>query len=355
MRLNLLRKNIENNNCFPYAIFDLKNIKYLTGFDGSNAYLIVDRDNTYFITDSRYEEYAVSILSSDIEFVLQDSSFINIFQKLSGRLSSKKIFLEKHSVTLETYSDLSDKNRKIDFVPADNYVNQMRIVKDDAELDILREAAKITDKCVKHLQNLIKPGLTEWDLVIEIEYFYKKNGCIRTSFDSIVASGKGASMPHYTPSMTKKIRKGEMILIDMGCEYNGYNSDLTRTFFLDSVPDEFCRIYQVVQEAQQAAIQAVAEGVKASELDSIARTLISDAGYGKYFGHSLGHGIGIDVHELPSVNKSNESELAANTIISIEPGIYLPQKGGVRIEDMVRVTSHGCEVLTKSPKDIIII
>lgn len=355
MRLLAIQKLLIEKNSCPYIIFSLKNIAYLTGFKGSNGYLIIDKEDIFFITDSRYQEYAESILPKKVKFILQNGSFTDTLKTLADKFSDNTVYLEKHSITLSLYETLIKETPNISYKTSEDYVNQMRIIKDENEIDVLKKAAQITDNCVEHLKSYIKPGITEWDVAIEIEYFYKKNGCRKTSFDSIVASGAGASMPHYTPSMTKKIRSGEMVLIDMGCEYNGYNSDLTRTLFVGSITKEFEEVYQVVSNAQQKAINLVKEGMKTSELDNIAREVISNAGYGKYFGHSLGHGIGIDVHELPAVNSNGEYVLQENVIISIEPGIYLPKKGGVRIEDMVRITKTGCEVLTKSSKEIIIL
>ncbi len=194
--------------------------------------------------------------------------------------------------------------------------------------------------------------MIEWDVSIEIEYFYRKNGCRKSSFDSIVASGPGSSMPHYITSMTRRIEKGDALLIDMGCEFRGYNSDLTRTIFVNSVDDDLRRIYGIVRDAQERAIEFVRPGVRCGELDAVARGLIAEAGFGKFFGHSLGHGVGMEVHELPAVKTGSRTRIGKNTVITVEPGIYIPGRGGVRIEDVVLVTDGGSEILTKSSKDI---
>ena len=220
---------------------------------------------------------------------------------------------------------------------------------------MIRRAVDLADQCFSHILGLIKPGVVEWDLAVEIDYFYRRRGCSGTSFDSIVASGKGSSMPHYATSTTKRIESGDMILIDMGCVYEGYNSDLTRTVFLHKVDPRFREIYGIVLRAQEAAENAVRPGVTTGALDRKARDLIASEGYGGYFGHSLGHGVGLDVHELPAVKTGGEFKLKKNGVITVEPGIYLPGEGGVRIEDMVLVTSGGREILTKSDKSIIIL
>lgn len=229
------------------------------------------------------------------------------------------------------------------------------MVKDEGEINILREAAAITDSCFYHLLKFIRPGITEWDIAIEIETYYKKNGCTACSFDSIVASGSASSMPHYMPSMDKKIKAGEILLIDMGCMYKGYNSDLTRTVFIGKIDNSLEKIYNIVLEAQGKALNAVRAGIETCELDNAARSVIADYGYGENFGHGLGHGVGIEIHEMPAVKKSGSIKLKKNMVITIEPGIYIPGSGGVRIEDMVLVNSGGCEVLTKCSKELIVI
>ena len=197
--------------------------------------------------------------------------------------------------------------------------------------------------------------MTEWEIALEIENYFKKNGCRSCSFDPIVASGSNSSMPHYTPSMNKKISRGEVLLIDMGCMYKEYNSDLTRTIFIEKIDKKIEEIYNIVLEAQIKSLEAVKPGLITSELDNIARTIISNYGYGEEFGHGLGHGLGIEVHEVPAVKKNDNTKLKKNMIITIEPGIYISGLGGVRIEDMVLVTDDGCEILTKCPKELIVI
>jgi Xaa-Pro aminopeptidase len=339
----------------PYLVNDLNNIAYLTGFTGSYAMLVITEGDSFFISDSRYEEYARSILHKRVKFILQIGNFKEIIRELCRILEIKNLYVEDHNFSLASFFDLKKFLRGIKLIPGGDEVNFIRMVKDDDEIAILSEAAGITDRCVDHLVSIVKPGMTEWDISVEIEYFYRKNGCRKTSFDSIVASGAGASMPHYEPSMSKKIMPGDVLLIDMGCEYNGYNSDLTRTFFINNVDPELEKIYMVVKEAQQRALDAVRPGITAGELDSSARDYISQAGYGDNFGHSLGHGYGIEIHELPAIRKNGELVLKKNMTITIEPGIYLPGKGGVRIEDMVLVTASGGETLTKSTKDLIVL
>jgi Xaa-Pro aminopeptidase len=355
MRLNRLKSILRRELKFPYFIPSLVNIKYLTGFQGSFAYLVVDEDRVFFISDSRYEEYARSILPSSVVFVLQENDFSETLKNVVKGIGKGELYLEEHSLFLSNYLLMKRDLRGIKLVPGGDVVDRLRMIKDEDEISSIRKAAEITDACFKHLLGIIRPGIIEWDIAVEIEYFYRKNGCSGASFDSIVASGKGSSMPHYATSMVKKIERGDMLLIDMGCVYEGYNSDLTRTVFMTSIEPAFERIYSIVREAQKAALERVRPGVLTGSLDGTARGIITDAGYGKTFGHSLGHGLGLEVHELPAVKSKGDIRLRKNMVITIEPGIYIPESGGVRIEDMVLVTSNGGEVLTTSPKDITVV
>jgi Xaa-Pro aminopeptidase len=353
-RLRSLKKVLRSKGFLPYLISDLKNIEYLTGFTGTYARLLVDNSVSYFISDSRYEEYARSILPRSVRFVLQKEDPHLLLRAILQESGRKSLYLEEHSLQLSEYLRLRVKLRGVKLVPGGDEVNAIRIVKDPGEIRLLREAAEITDRCFEHLTDHIRPGMTEWEIALEIEIFYRKNGCRKTSFDSIVASGKGSSMPHYQTSMKKQVERGDVILIDMGCEYRGYNSDLTRTVFIHSISPFFESIYLTVLSAQLAACDAVRPGITTGRLDDIARGIIDAEGYGENFGHSLGHGLGMEVHELPAV-KSGDFRLKKNMAITIEPGIYVPGRGGVRIEDMVLVTEQGHEILTGSSKDIIVI
>jgi Xaa-Pro aminopeptidase len=354
MRLKRLKRALKNKGQLPYLITDLVNIRYLTGFTGSSAYLLVAEPSSYFISDARYEEYAISILPKEVEFSLQVDGFQNNLITVFKKFGFRELFLEEHSISLSTFSLLKKSLKGIKLHQSGDAVNEMRIEKDEGEITVLRESARLVDKCLAHILKLVKPGMFEWDIAVEIEYFYRKNGCRKTSFDSIVASGPGTSMPHYETSMTKKIEANSPLMIDMGCEYQGYNSDLTRTVFVGKVESKIMEIFSIVREAQEAAIAAAMPGRTAGRLDRIARSVIEKRGYGECFGHSLGHGLGLDIHELPALKRSSDIKLKKNMVITIEPGIYLPGIGGVRIEDMVLITQSGHEVLTSSRKEIII-
>ncbi len=355
MRIKKLVTMLKRKGNFPYLITDMNNIKYLTGFGGSYAFMIIDRNKIFFISDSRYVEYAQSILNKSIRFVLQNIDLFRTVRSIINGTGEKCLYIEDSALQLSTFLKMKKDLKGIKLIPCDDAVKSLRIIKDDDEIRIFREAASLTDHCYEYLLKIISPGMGEWEISLEIEAFYKKKGCRRVSFDPIVASGSDSSMPHYETSMTKKISRGDIVLIDMGCQYRGYNSDLTRTVFIGTIDPEIRKIYEIVLRAQKYAISKVKPGITSGRLDSMARDVIRDEGFGGMFGHSLGHGLGIEIHEEPSIKLKGEITLKKGMVITIEPGIYIPGRGGVRIEDMVLVTGKGQEVLTKSEKEITII
>ncbi|HPS58102.1 MAG TPA: aminopeptidase P family protein [Spirochaetota bacterium] len=356
MRIKKFRKLLREKGLFPCLVTDLNDIKYLTGYSGTNAALLIDAKKSFFISDSRYEEYICSILPPGFRFFLQKGGLADAVKDVFILTDNKALHVQAGLVTYVFFSELKKKLKGVKLIPlADDPVAELRLIKDDREIVIFRQAAGITDACFNHLLRFIKPGMTEWEVSIEIGLFYKKNGCRGCSFDSIVASGAGSSMPHYIPSMKKIIGKGDALLIDMGCVYEGYNSDLTRTVFVDKVDAELESVYNIVYRAQAKALAAVRPGIEARELDSVARSYIAEHGYGDNFGHGLGHGLGIEIHEAPAIKKNSSSSLKQNMVITVEPGIYIPGKGGVRIEDMVLVTADGPDVLTRCSKSLTVI
>jgi len=354
-RLRRLKKKLIDNETIPYLITSIPNIRYLTGFEGSYASMVITEDSYYFISDGRYQEYARSILPRKVTFILQDKGLIPAVKEILDNENGKELYLEEHSIPLSQYFQLKDSLKKIKLRGGGDVVNEQRMIKNESEIALLREAALITDGCFSHLLGIIKPGMLEWDISVEIEHYYRTHGASSSSFESIVASGAGSSRPHYKTGDSKKLEPGDMILIDMGCKYKGYNSDLTRTVFLRSITSEFRHIYNIVLRAQETAINSIRPGITTGSLDKKARNVIKNEGYGEFFSHSLGHGVGLEVHELPAVKPGGTTRLKKNTVITVEPGIYMPGKGGIRIEDMVSTGPGGPEIMTGSSKDIIIL
>jgi len=349
-RISALRTLI--GDALPYAVLDLKNIRYLTGFEGSNAVMLFTAERVLFITDPRYDEYAAGIMPEGVELVVAKGAMLRAIAPLLG---AKRVYLEEHAATMSYARALAEAGELEAVLPAVSHALALRAVKDAGEIEYIRRAVTLADRCFDHLLKIVRPGMTEWELWIETDLFYKRNGARRMGFDAIIASGAGSSMPHYFSSMEKRIAPGEMLMIDMGCELDGYNSDLTRTIFINEIPEGFEEIYGIVRDAQEAAIRAIAPGAIAGAIDAVARDHIAAAGYGEHFGHSLGHGVGLDVHEQPYLKSAAESTLISGNVVTVEPGIYLPGRGGIRIEDMVLVTESGFEILTGAPKELILI
>jgi Xaa-Pro aminopeptidase len=351
MRTDSIKALLTNEGLCPFLTTNLVSIRYITGFDGSYAQLLFIDGEFHLITDGRYAEYAHEILGDSCRIHIQNGDGALIIRGILSEKKEPRLFVEQNSIVVSAFRHLEETLSGVTLLDAGDCIDRARMIKDESEISILREAAAIADSCVGHLTQFIRHGMTEWDISVEIEHFYRTHACRKTSFDTIVASGEGSSMPHYIPSMKKKIEPDAPLMIDMGCLYNDYNSDLTRTFFVDSVPDDFEKIYDTVLDAQTAAVAAVAPGKTCGELDAVARDIIAAAGFGENFNHSLGHGVGLQVHELPALRKGSDLVLTPGCIVTVEPGIYIPRRGGVRIEDMVLVTETGFEVLTHFSKD----
>lgn len=283
-----------------------------------------------------------------------DNPWDLIEKRIGARLDKiKSIIIEKDHLNMAKFEELQRLYRDAAFLPAEPFLNELRLIKDSKEIELLQKACELVDFAVEVGVNEIAEGKTEVDLVAAIEYEIKKKGA-GMAFSSTVLVGANAASPHGIPGDTK-IKQGDFVLFDLGVSYNGYCSDITRTVAFGEVTDEQKKIYETVLKAQETAIQLTKPGIPANELDIAARKIISEAGYGEYFSHRLGHGLGIGVHEYPSVNETNELELEPGMVFTIEPGIYIPGFAGVRIEDDVLVTENGVRVLTTYPKTLQIV
>ncbi len=331
------------------------NRRYFTEFVSSLGYLFVTRDGAFLLVDSRYEE-AAKWQAKNCKVIL----FKNLSETIKDLITSKKlkrIMLEGSAFTL---NDAEDMERifanagasAIKTKDLDKLIRQMRIVKTSAEIGKMRRAQSITEDAFVQTLKLIREGVTEKELALELEFRMRRSGAESVSFDLIVLTGHRTSMPHGVPDFTT-VRRGDFILFDIGATYQGYHSDMTRTVSLGKVDRDSRRIYDTVLQAQKNALEAVCAGVSCMEVDSKARSYIDAAGYGEYFGHSTGHGVGIEIHEAPSVSPTNDFILRSGMVITVEPGIYVPGKCGVRIEDMIVVSSDGYINLTSLSKNLI--
>jgi Xaa-Pro aminopeptidase len=333
------------------ALFNsLENIRYLCGFTGSDGAFLLTSREAFFLTDPRYWTQS--------EEEVKQSQIIRYKKKMDGVVSLlfdlklKKIGFESTSLTFSFHQSISEKlPNDAQLIPLEDEIKNLRAVKDAQELALTRNAIDIPSKALLHVMETLKEGHVESTIALEMEFFMKHHGSEATGFDIIVASGKRSALPHGRAS-SKRIEKGDFILIDFGSRFMGYHSDQTRTFVCSKASPEQEKIYRIVKEAHDKAIETVQPGIPIHEVDDAARNYIRDSGYGEYFGHGTGHGIGLAVHEDPAVNKENKDLVQEGMVFTIEPGIYIPDWGGVRIEDMILVTSKGAEVLTRLPTDL---
>lgn len=342
-----LREIIKINHLEALLLTNLENIRYLCGFTGSDGALLVTQTATFFLTDSRYWTQA--------EEEVKHSQIIHYRKKLDGIVSTlsdlnlKRVGVEGPFFPLSAYQFISKTlGHTVELLSLEDEVKNLRAVKDLQELSFLRSAIDLATQSFLHILGVIQEGSIEKDLALEMEFFMKRHGAEGTGFDIIIASGQRSALPHGRAS-GKKIEKGDFILIDFGLRTQGYHSDQTRTLVCGEPTQEQSKIYGIVKEAHDRAIEGIQPGTPICEIDKIARDHIREAGYGDYFGHGLGHGIGLAVHEDPVVNGDNKGLIQEGMVFTIEPGIYIPGWGGVRIEDMVLVKENGVEVLTYLP------
>ncbi|MDA8214705.1 MAG: Xaa-Pro peptidase family protein [Nitrospiraceae bacterium] len=325
-----------------FLISNIKNIRYLTGFTGSSGFIIITKNNRLFFTDFRYKEQAGAEIHG-WEISIEKGKRINIIRSLIKKLGIKNLGFEK-SMSYEFYELL--KELPVTLIPQKNLVENLRKVKNEEEVNNIKEAVKRAENAFLKVKPRIKAGAKEREIALRLEERLKKTGCRRIPFDIIIASGKNSSMPHARPT-EKKIEKGDFVIIDWGGEANGYYSDMTRTLLMNGKDlSEKIRVYNAVNDARQKAIKSVREGLKTQDIDRVARNAIKRAGYGEFFGHGTGHGVGLDVHEHPHVSWTKGERILNGMVFTIEPGIYIPELGGVRIEDMVLVKDGRGAALT---------
>jgi len=350
-------EKIKRENLDGFLFSSYSNVFYLSKFSSSNAFVILTDKGKYFITDSRYYDNAKEKLKdfNVIKLGEGNKKGLDHLKEILESLNLKNVGFEKDKITLSFYEKLT-KDISINFIGFEGFLNEFRMVKSEEEIKIITQAVRKTDRVYKRVLEDIPSliGKPESSIRQKIVNYIFEEGGTGESFPAIVASGKHSAIPHWETS-NHKIKNNAPLLIDMGMKYKGYCSDFTRTIFLGKSNPKFEKIYNIVKEAQQKAEEFIKEGIKCLEVDKIARDYIGSFGYMDKFGHSLGHGVGLEIHELPRLSPKSEAILKENMVVTVEPGIYLKEVGGVRIEDLVVVKKNGCEILTGSTKEIIIL
>ncbi|MBO1579063.1 Xaa-Pro dipeptidase [Bacillus sp. XF8] len=326
--------------------------RYMTNFTGTAGVVLISNDRALFITDFRYVEQA-SKQAVGYEIVQHTGPILDEVAKQVKELGIQKLGFEQDTLTYSSYTAHKEAV-EAEFVPTSGLVEKLRLIKTDSEIKILKEAAQIADAAFEHILSFIRPGVSEIEVSNELEFFMRKQGATSSSFDIIVASGLRSALPHGVAS-EKVIEKGDFVTLDFGAYYKGYCSDITRTIAVGEPSDKLKEIYNVVLEAQIRGVNGIKAGLTGREADALTRDYITEKGYGEYFGHSTGHGVGLEIHEAPGLAFRSETVLEPGMAVTVEPGIYIPGVGGVRIEDDIIITSEGNEVITKSPKELIIL
>lgn len=345
----------ELKNTEALLILSEPNRFYITKFSSSAGYVLVTAEKSYFLIDFRYYEKAKHTVSG-CEVMLSSSPLSEI-KELCEKNGITTLYIECDSVTVGKYKLLEKELSPVSVSEDskfDRMLRDMRSVKSESELALIRQAQELTDKTFAYITDRITAGRTEREIMLDMEFFMRKLGSEGVSFDFIVVSGKNSSLPHGVPT-DKKIENGDFVTMDFGAVVGGYRSDMTRTVAVGGVSEEQKLVYNTVLKAQLAAIEKIKSGAVCSEIDKIARDIIYGASYKNCFGHALGHSVGIEIHENPSFSPRCNTVLKSGTVMTVEPGIYIENKFGVRIEDMVFVTDGGCTDITKSPKELIIL
>lgn len=353
-RIDFLRSELETARVDGMVVTELTNVRYLCGFTGSAGILVVTADDLVFLTDGRYTEQSSQEIGAGgtgarIEIVGAEPDRAAADDVV--RTGASRIWMEENGLSWAAHTKW-DRTLlpEVEILPSESVIERMRLVKETAEVVRIRTACDIADRSLAAIRHTLVEGPTEIEFAMELDSTMRRLGAADVSFETIVASGPNGAMPHHHPGH-RRISEGDLVVIDFGALVDGYHSDMTRTLAVGDVGDERRRMFEVVREAQQAGMEAVAAGVRAADVDLVCREVIADAGWAEAFSHGTGHGVGLDIHEDPRVSSRSDAILEAGHVVTVEPGVYLPGLGGVRIEDTVLVTDSGCDRLTRAPKD----
>jgi len=344
---------LEGAGVEAFYVTNPENRFYLSGFSGTAGALLLCRNDLFLLTDFRYTVQA-ELECPSFKIIEINDSYIDTLAQILKEKNISRLGCEGDHLSYNQFLILKDKLAGIDIKGTSGLVEKLRLNKDDAEIKNIEEAVRLADRALEQVLPGIKPGVPEREIALKLEYSMKSMGADGVAFNIIVASGPRSALPHGVAS-SRRLQKGDMVTIDFGAVYRGYHSDITRTVVLGEPEPRQEEIYSIVLEAQVQAVKAIRSGVRASDIDRVARDIITRNGYGECFGHSTGHGLGLNIHESPRLSSKDETVLQAGMVVTVEPGIYLPDWGGVRIEDTVLVEESGCRVLTRAPKDKLMI
>ena len=352
-RLEALRRMMADRQIEYFLVTGAANRRYLSGFTGSAGVLLVSPERCWLVTDFRYFEQARQ-QAPDWELYPQKGKLSEALGQLFREEGVTRLAFEKEHITYAQYEALAGLG--LELVGQAGLVEKLRMIKDEGELEAIRRAAALADDAFAHILSVIRPGMREEEVALELEYHMRRAGAAGVAFETIVASGPRSALPHGRAS-SRRIEPGDFVTMDLGCVVGGYCSDLTRTVVVGRADDDQRKVYDLVARAQQAGLEALRAGRRGSEVDAQARRVIADAGHADHFGHGLGHGVGLEVHEAPRLSPQaagpDEPLLEAGMVVTVEPGVYIPDWGGVRIEDLVVVREDGCEILSRADKRLI--
>ena len=349
-RINTVKEKLFKNNIDIMLVTGTESKFYLSGFKSTAYFLLLTKEKDYLITDFRYLTAAKDL--EDV-FSLERISYDRSINDILMPFTNQKIGLEVTKMNVEEYMGVKE-IFKDNIVLTKDFITKIRSVKDKEEIENLKKAEAIGDQAFEYILTELKVGVTEIEIANKLEFFMKSKGASKLSFDSIVAFGVNSTKNHAIPS-DRKLEDGDFALMDFGCVYNDYCSDMTRTVGIGNISDKQREIYAIVKKAQQKAVDEIKAGLICKNFDAIARDIITNEGYGEFYGHGLGHGVGLEIHEEPYMNPMSESILLDNQVVTIEPGIYIPNEFGVRIEDLIVVKKDGHINLTSSPKELIVV
>ncbi|WP_422660698.1 M24 family metallopeptidase [Paenibacillus sp. EC2-1] len=347
-RVEQLRVKLQEQGLSAMLVASPINRRYLTGFTGSAGYVLITRDQSYLLTDFRYMTQAPE-QAIGFQVVEHGPKLMDTVKELLASEGITSLGFEQEHVTYAVFTSYTEQLKPVSLVPVSGLVEQLRIFKDHEELQVMQRAADLADATFSHLLNIVGTGKTEREIDLQMEMFMRSHGATSSSFDTIVASGERSALPHGVAS-ERVIQGNEFITFDFGALLDGYCSDLTRTIAIGTPDPKLKEIYDIVLEAQLHALDHIKPGMTGREADALCRDIITKYGYGEYFGHSTGHGLGMEVHESPRLSKASDDVLKPGMVVTVEPGIYLPGLGGVRIEDDIVITETGIHILTSSSK-----